>query len=221
MNKFYESQVEIMCDGQHFTNATAASERFFRFYFSHCTQPNEDTLFSLLESCHSLSDRVQKDVDIDFHEIPEYVALKALRNYFHHQNEMIHRVNLIPMGDYPIVTDLMAMCLVPRDIVEAAIEGVSARYRDNARMACETVFHWYGQIVNINPAVFNCSVKIFEALAERAVPVTGEAWSEFNASYQFEEDEGHDHFVDGRISTTAGDVDAVLNDIIRGANTAA
>lgn len=204
-----------MCDGQNFTNATAASERFFRLYFSHCTQPDEDTLFSLLESCHSLSDRLRNDVGIDFHEIPEYVALKALRNYFHHQNEMLHRVNLIPTGDYPIVTDLMAMCLVPRDIVDAAIESVMERHRNNARAACETVFHWYGQIVNINPAIFNCSVKIFEALAEHSVPVAGQAWSEFSSSYQREEEEGLRHYIDGRISTSAGSVDAVLSDIIR------
>ncbi len=208
-----------MCNGQNFTNATAASERFFRLYFSQCTQPNEDTLFSLLESFHSLSDRVKRDVEIDFHVIPEYVALKALRNYFHHQNEMLHRVNLIPAGDYPIITDLMSMCFVPRDIVDAAIEGVWERYRVNARAASESVFHWYGQTVNINPAIFNCSVKIFETLAEHSVPVAGQAWSEFSSSYQREEQEGLCHYIDGRISTTAGSVDTLLNDIICAANT--
>jgi hypothetical protein len=209
-----------MDDGHNFPNATAASERFFRLYVSHCTQPNEDTLFSLLEACHSLSDRLRNDVEIDFHDIPEYVALKALRNFFHHQNEMIHRVNLIPTGNYPIVTDLMSMCLVPRDIIDAAIDGVTARHRDGARSACEAVFHWYGQIVNINPAIFNCTVKIFEALADRSVPVAGDAWTAFNSSYQFEEENGHAHYIDGRISTAAGSVDAVLSDIIHSANAA-
>jgi hypothetical protein len=103
-------------------NVSAASERFFRLYQGHCRSPSRDTLFALLEAGHSLNDRLRISLGVDFFSIPEFTALKCLRNYFHHRQELRHIIRIIPVGDYPILTDLMILCLVPRDSVIAAID---------------------------------------------------------------------------------------------------
>ncbi|MER9881000.1 hypothetical protein [Mesorhizobium sp. M0118] len=194
-------------------NVSAASERFFRLHHTHCISPDRDTLFSLLEAGHSLNDRLKVGVDRDFFDVQEFAALKCLRNYFHHQQELRHLVRLIPTGGYPIMTDLMKLCLVPRGLVEAAIEKTTARYRNDARQACLGMFHWYGPVVNINPALFNFVVAAYERLKDRGVPLAGEAVEEFEASYQYEEENNLPHVVDGRLATSAGSIDDVLIDI--------
>jgi len=191
-----------------------ASERMFRFYATHCDDPNKDTLFSLLEAVHSLHDKFKSVVKQDFHGINEFLALKSLRNYFHHQEELLHEVKVIPIKDYPIITDLVIMCIVPRTIIDGAIDSTKKMFQGDARKACEDVFHWYGAVVNINPSLFNLVVKIYQQLREAGVPFTGEAVSLFEDSYNYEVENGHSHFIDGRLSTYAGNIDELLSDII-------
>jgi hypothetical protein len=195
-------------------NVGAASGRFFRLYHAHCVSPNPDTLFSLLEAGHSLNDRLKIGVDLDFFDVPEFTALKCLRNFFHHQQELRHVIRLIPIGNYPIVTDLMTLCLVPRDIVTAAIEETRGRRQEETRQACHDVFHWYGTVVNINPSLFNFVVLAYERLKNRSVPLAGEAVEEFEVSYRHEEENGLPHLVDGRLATLAGDINQLLTDIM-------
>ena len=197
-----------------FVNAGAASERFFRLYQQHCIRPNRDTLFSLLEAGHSLNDRLKKNAALDFFDFREFVALKCLRNYFHHQQELRHVVRLVPLGNYPLVTDLVTMCLLPHDIVDAAIKSTSPRHRGKTWQACQAVFHWYGPIVNINPCLFNFVVLAFERLTTGGIPLTGDAVEQFKASYRFEEENGFSHFVDGKLTTSAGSVSELLTNIM-------
>lgn len=194
-------------------NVSAASERLFRLYRAHCLSPDRDTLFSLLEAGHSLNDRLKVGADLDFFDAPEFTALKCLRNYFHHQQELRHVVRIIPIGNYPIVTDLMTLCLVPRDIVIAAISE-TRRYQGETRQACRSIFHWYGPVVNINPALFNFVVVAYERLNNRDVHLAGDAVEEFEASYRHEEEYDFPHFVDGRLSTSVGSIDDLLADIV-------
>lgn len=191
-------------------NVNTAAERFFRLYHAHCVSPDRDTLFSLLEAGHSLNDRLRVSAKLDFFDIPEFSALKCLRNYFHHHQELRHVVRLIPARDYPITTDLMLMCLVPRDAVGAAIDQTMERHRNEARQACENVFHWYGSVVNINPALFNFVVATYERLRDNGVSLAGDAVQEFENSYRYEKENDLPHKVDGRLFTAAGSVDAVL-----------
>ncbi|RUV28372.1 MULTISPECIES: hypothetical protein [unclassified Mesorhizobium] len=195
-------------------NASAAAERFFRLYHAHCVAPDRDTLFSLLEAAHSLNDRLQIREGFDFFDLQEFSALKCLRNFFHHHQELRHVVRLIPVGNYPVVTDLMILCLIPRDIVDSAVNETRGRHKEEARRACEAVFHWYGSVVNINPALFNFVVSAYERIKEADISVTGDAFREFESSYAFEEDHGHAHRVDGRLGTRAGDVGQLLADIM-------
>ncbi|WP_287260166.1 hypothetical protein [Mesorhizobium sp.] len=171
------------------------------------------TLFSLLEAAHSLNDRLKIGAAADFFDVQEFTALKCLRNYFHHQQELRHVVRLIPIGGYPITTDLMTLCLVPRDNVVAAIE-TTKRYQEETRQACQQMFHWYGPVVNINPALFNFVVAAYERLRNRGVPLAGEAVEDFEASYDHEEENNLPHFVDGKLATTAGSIDELLTEIV-------
>ena len=195
-------------------NVGAAADRLFRRFHTHCISPDNDSLFSLLEAGHSLNDRLKVGADLDFFDMAEFTALKSLRNYFHHQQELRHVVRLIPIGSYPIVTDLLFLCLVPNNIVEAAIEETAKRYREETRQACHGVFHWYGPAVNINPTLFNFIVLAYERLKERGVPLAGEAVEEFEASYRFEEENNFPHVIDGSLATSAGSIDELLADIL-------
>lgn len=191
-----------------------AAERFFRLYRSHCVTPDRDTLFSFLEAAHSLNDRLKIGHGVDFFDLQEFSALKCLRNFFHHHQEMRHVVRIIPVGDYPIITDLMVLCLVPADIVESAINETRGRHKEEARQACGAKFHWYGSVVNINPALFNFVVSAYERMKAAGLSLTGEALQEFETSYLYEESHGHSHYVDGRLATRAGDIDKMLADIM-------
>jgi hypothetical protein len=203
-----------MATATDLANVSAASERFFRLYHAHCIAPDRDTLFSLLGAGHSLNDRLKAAAGIDFLDFQEFVALKCLRNYFHHQQELRHVVRLIPIGDYPVITDLVVLCLLPKQIVDAAIEESSDRYRKETQQACENVFHWYDPVVNINPCLFNFVVLVYERLCVARIPLVGDAVEQFEASYRYEEAIGSSHFVDGILSTYAGNLNELLSDIL-------
>ncbi|WP_105438959.1 hypothetical protein [Neorhizobium sp. T25_13] len=191
-------------------NTAAASERFFRLYERHCIEPDEDTLFSFLEATHSLNDRLKVSANQDFFDVGQFAALKCLRNYFHHHQELRHFVALVPIGDYPVTTDLMDLCLVQRTSVEAAIEETMDRHKDATRRACQDFFHWYGPVVNINPCIFNFVVLAYERLRDAVIPLDGASIERFRESYNGEEKNDIPHLVDGRISTSAGNVDELL-----------
>lgn len=194
----------------NFANASAAAERLMRAYHSHCTAPDLDTLFRLLEAIHSANDRIQKAAGIDFIDVNEFLALKCLRNFFHHHDELRHTVRVVPVLGLPVITDLMFMCLVPRNLIEDAVDQAPPRFRDQTRAACEGAFHWYGKVVNINPCLFNFVVRAYERLEGAKVRISGVEADDFRRSYQFEADSGHSHFVDGQITTTVGDIDSLL-----------
>lgn len=192
-------------------NAAATAERLMRAYHNHCTAPDLDTLFGLLEATHSANDRLKKAVGIDFIDVPEFLALKCLRNFFHHHDELRHTVRVIPVAGLPIQTDLMFMCLAPRGLIDEAIGQAPERFVAQTQAACEYAFHWYGTIVNINPCLFNFVVHAYERLIGAGIQISGNEANDFRKSYDFEADAGHSHFVDGRISTTAGNIDRLLS----------
>jgi hypothetical protein len=193
------------------TSAAAAAGRLFRAYEQHCRLPGPDTLFDTLTAMHSLHDRLRNALDHDFHQIDEFVALKALRNFAHHQEEVRANVRVIPT---PAISDLAFLCIVRRDQVERAIENVDKRWRASTRVACDGKFHWYGQAVNINPCLFNFMVRAYELLMELKVLPPKEAVKSFEDSYRFEVEHGRSHFVDGRLASHAGEVEAVLSAVV-------
>ncbi|SNS98485.1 hypothetical protein [Tropicimonas sediminicola] len=194
-------------DDQAIRSASAAAGRLFRTYERHCIGPSSDTLFDLLTAMHSLNDRLQRAVGKDFHHVEEFVALKAIRNLAHHQEELRSNVRVIPA---PAYSDLAIMCILRRDQVERAIENSQERWRNEIRAACEAVFHWYGQAVNINPCVFNFMVKAYEEISEVGVRPAEEDIASFENSYRNEEAHGHSHFVEGILRAPAAEITGLL-----------
>lgn len=192
--------------GDEAASLDAAADRFFRFYAAQCTAPDEDTLFQFLNALHSLNDRMRV-VSANLFGSPNFVGLKALRNLFHHHTELIHRVRIIPTQEAPpLTTDLLVLCLVDRDLVERAAN--LPRERDPE--AVMNAFNWYGAIANIQPAIFNVAVDVFERINERGANPSSDAYRAFTASYEHEEEAGYAHRVTGDIRCHAGSVDEVL-----------
>lgn len=186
------------------TSLDAAADRFFRLYLAHCLRPDEDTLFNLLNAMHSLNDRLQKTCSTSLFASQSFMGLKALRNLFHHEDELIHEVRIIPFGKLPPVSmDLLSVCLVGRDLVERA-----AGSKDPA--AVTNAFRWYGGIADIEPAIFNMAVDAFEVLRVVGARPSSDAYRTFEAQYEAEEDEGRPHHVTGEIRCRAGDVEEIL-----------
>lgn len=196
------------------TDSARAAERFFRLYFQHCTAPDQDTLFNLLNAMHSLNDRLRQSLGADFFDIDEFIAMKALRNLFHHKQELVNEVKAIPIAeDMPIYSDLSVMCLAPRIL---ALQAIQEERRAENRPRIQSALKWYGDVVDINPAIFNFTVSAYEKLDALDVCMNGDAVATFEASYQFEEDQGHSHLVNGQIMCSAGDVDRILQGIYLG-----
>ncbi len=192
------------------SSAQTAAGRLFRVYERHCQEPGPDTLFEVLTAIHSLNDRLKKATGRDLHEIEEFIALKVLRNFAHHEEEVLANVRMIPV---PAYSDLFCMCIVRRDQVERAIENVKKKWRDGSRAACEAQFHWYGEAVNINPCLFNLVVRIYELLLTIEVFPPEEDVASMQESYEFEEAEGHSHYVGGRLTANVAELDAVLSQV--------
>lgn len=191
--------------------AEAAAGRIFRVYERHCVAPDLDTLHDLLNALHSLNDRLEKAVGHDLHDIEEFIAVKVLRNFTHHQEEVRANVRVVPT---PAQSDLMIMCVVRRDQVERAIQNVRGKWQPASRAACESRFHWYGDAVNINPCLFNLVVRVYEHINALGLSPPDEDVRSLSAAYSLEEEQGHSHFVDGRLTARAGDVEAILSRIV-------
>lgn len=188
-----------------------AAARLFRAYEAHSQSPGPDTLFLTLAAMHSLNDKLKKAQIKDYEDLEEFSALKALRNFAHHQDEIDANVRVIPS---PAVSDLAFLCLVRRDQVERAIETVSSKWRAVTRAACERRFHWYGVAVNINPCLFNFMVHAYEQLVAAGVKADPAAMEAFETSYQFETREGHPHLIDGHLAGPAGEIEHILTALV-------
>lgn len=192
-------------------SAAMAAARLFRAYEAHSRAAGPDTLFNTLTAMHSLNDKLKKADVQDFEHLEEFAALKALRNFAHHQDEIDANVRVIPS---PAVSDLAFLCLVRRDQVEQAIETVSRKWRAKTHAACESRFHWYGEAVNINPCLFNFMVHAYEQLVAAGVKRDPDSFEAFEASYQFEAREGHAHLIEGRMAGPAGRIEQMLAAIV-------
>lgn len=192
--------------------AASAADRYFRCYEAHCIKPDEDTLFNLFNALHSLNDKFRKHCETDFFSVNEFVALQALRNLFHHQAELLNEIRVVAAQDLPpLTTDLLFLCLVPRGLVETAISSVGAKRKTQDEPIIREVLKWYGNVVNINPCIFNFSVHVFEKSEALGLPLVSEGYESIKNSYEFELAEGHSHFVTGDIACHVGSVEEVLS----------
>jgi hypothetical protein len=191
---------------------TSAADRFFRAYARYCLELDEDSLFNLLDALHSFNDKLRKSGKGSLFGSSNFIALKALRNLFHHEAELLHEVKIIPTAGMPqIVTDLGVVCLVDAEVVKRAVSREKTEQQD----AIKEALKWYGKVVNIHPCVFNGAVDVFEVVVSADLAPKSESYQDFEASYCFEEISGHAHRVTGNISCAAGSVEAVLQAVFR------
>lgn len=196
------------------SSTLAATDRLFREYIEYLQNKSKDTLFRLLNALHSLADRLKTDHGQLFISIPEYLALKALRNHEHHGAEIKYVVREKSLGIGPFQTDVLFVCLISAADRNAAIEGDSKKkssFRDSDRSAFENSTINYADVVDINPCIFNCIVRIFEVLRNKGLGSTSEEFLLIQDSYEFEERNGHSHFVTGRIACHPCQVNGVID----------
>ena len=181
-------------------NIIPAVDRLFRTYYDYVQSASEDTLFPLLNALHSLDDRVATVHGRQFFSMPEYVALKALRNHFHHGGEVKYAVRVKPLSTVRLVSDLRDVCLVSAQDCEAAIKGARKQYQDETAQAFADTTKVYGTVIDINPCIFNVVVRIYEKLGTLGISGEGDAFREFQEQYNWETTNGYSHYVDGGIS---------------------
>lgn len=190
----------------------AATDRLFRDYGRHCEAPNEDTLFHFLNSLHSFSDKLKRHRPGGLHDSANFIGLKALRNLFHHEAELLSRICVVTDFVQPLYVELMRVCLVDRSLIEQAADGEKAQAKKQRRSPGDVIgaFRSYGQIFDIEPAIFNVAVDAYEAIKEIGVSPWSNAFQMFEASYEHEEEHGFQHRVTGAISSHVGNVSELL-----------
>lgn len=185
----------------------SAADRFFRGYHRHCVRPDEDSLFDQLNAIHSLNDKLKKLGKEDLFGSAPFAALRAFRNLFHHQSELLHEIKSIRVADVPnLSSDLAFVCLVRRELVDMAI-GREPSSRD----IISSALRWYGPVVDIEPCVFNAAVDVYESIEPLRLSLSSAAYHEFAESFDNETRQGREHHTRGEIVTAAGDVERVLS----------
>lgn len=189
-------------------NITPAIDRLFRSYMEYIEDTTSDTLFVLLTALHSLDDRIDKTHGRLFFAIPEYVVLKELRNESHHGREVRYVVAVKDIG-LPLTSDLIYVCLVSAADCAAAIERTPLKFRERVREAFTSTTRRYGEVVDINPCIFNCIVRIFEVLRVNGLEGKSAAFAELAGQYQWETVNEHSHYVTGAVRCLPNDVGRV------------
>lgn len=187
-----------------------AVDRFYRSYSKYLENYDEDTLFILLNSLHSLNDRLKTDHSLDLFDIEEFVVLKAVRNYIHHQDEMRNKLTSFPATKIkPIQTDLIFMCLIMKSDLDAAIEGIEKKYRKFHQEIIESTVHYYGSVVNLGPVIFNMAAKLMVFLDENDIKGSSEDFIRNHECMRFDIDNGHSITVSGRIYSDVNNVSKI------------
>lgn len=185
---------------------TPAIDRVFRTYHRYCTAFDEDSLFQLLTALHSLDDRLKPAHGRVLFAIPEYIALKALRNHFHHGAEIRNLIRFKSVAGLGLTTDLTTVCLIAFNDAIAAIKGTKKEFQAQTAEAMAATFKDWGIVVDINPCVANCVVKVFEALLALGLSGTAQEFFILKASYDHETRHGLPHYMTGAVCLRASDI---------------
>lgn len=190
-------------------------DRFYRSYSKYIESYDEDTLFILLNSLHSLNDRLKTDHSLDLFDIEEFVVLKAVRNYIHHQDEMSNKLTSFPATKIkPIQTDLMLMCLIMKSDLDEAIEGIHKKHRMAHKEIIESTVHYYGSVVNLGPVIFNMAAKLMVFLDKHNIKGSSEDFIKNYECMRFDIDNGHSITVSGRIYSHVNNVGKVEGSLL-------
>lgn len=94
--------------------AATAAARLFRSYVRHCALADDDALFDFLNALHSFGDKFGALGRPNLNPSQNFQALRALRNLYHHEAELLHSSRTIRVENVPaIASDLVTLCLIP------------------------------------------------------------------------------------------------------------
>lgn len=191
-------------------------DRFFRSYTKYLEDYDEDSLFVLLNSLHSLNDRLKSEYKVDFFDIDEFIVLKAVRNYIHHQSEMKNCLtSLSATKIMPIQTDLMFMCLIMKSDLDKSIAGITSKFRGSHKEIIENTVHYYGSVVNIGHVIFNMAAKLMVVLDQNGIKGKSDDYLRNYEGMVFDIENGHSITVSGRIFGHVNNVGEVENILLR------
>lgn len=188
--------------------------RLCRQYVRFLESPDEDALFDWSNALHSMHDRVPAAMKKRLFESDEFVALKALRNHFHHGGEVAHKVKPLAVKGLPVVSDLGILCLIDRSAAEAAIAAINKDYREREQPMARRALKWYGPCVNLYPAIFNLMAKVVLLTQEHDIAPDDEAFKRLAAAVAQDQANGYPVTVTGDIGCHAGSVDQVLRTLM-------
>ena len=195
-------------------DATTAVARLCRAYVAFLETPTEDALFNWSNALHSMHDRVPPAMRDALFKVDEFVAMKALRNHFHHGGEVPHRVKPLAIGNLPLVSDLDILCLIDRSAVETAIQAISPKFKATEQPMAERALKWYGPCVNVYPAIVNLMVHVVLLAQQHGVSPDDEAFKRLADAIAEDKANGYPVTVTGDIYCHAASVDAVLSGLM-------
>ncbi|WP_455294182.1 hypothetical protein [Vibrio parahaemolyticus] len=179
----------------------AEAKRFFKYYARFCQSPDSDDLRELLASAYSVNDKLRKAGMGNFFESKEFLSIKAIRNFFIHQAELLNETKSLPViSNVPISGDTNIVCLVPSERFELIKEASNEAANDSFN---ETMV-FYRDFVDIYPCIFNFGVKFYFFIKGLDFNLNTEEVLKLENSLEFERKNGYSHYIGGAISLPLG-----------------
>ena len=106
-------------------------------------------------------------------------------------------------------SDVQLLCLIPRKPLNYVLKNL----RSNFTKKCinNSVIE-YKNFVDIYPALFNLTVDLYFLVKKHSLIINGDHFRAISQAIRFEAENGHSHYIDGRIIMLDGtDIDDYLN----------
>lgn len=179
----------------------AEAKRFFKYYYRFCESPDSDDLRELLASAYSANDKLRKAGMGNFFESEEFLAIKAIRNFFIHQAELLNETKSLPViSEVPISGETNIVCLVPVERFKLIKEASN----ETANESLDKTMVFYRDFVDIYPCIFNFGVKFYFFIKDLDFNLDTEEVLNLENSLEFERENGYSHYIKGGISLPLG-----------------
>ena len=179
----------------------AEAKRFFKNYYRFCQSPDSDDLREVLASAYSANDKFRKAGLGDFIESVEFLSIKAIRNFFIHQAELLNEMKSLPlMSDILISGETSIVCLIPIERFELIKEASN----NMANESLDKTMIFYRDFVDIYPCIFNFGVQFYFFIKNLDLNLDTNEVFELENSLRFELENGYSHFIKGGISLPLG-----------------
>lgn len=197
-----------------------AVDRFYRNYSKYLNEYSNDSLYNLLNSLHSLNDKLKSDYQIDLFKMDEFITLKTIRNYLHHKGELVSKLTIVPITEeMSIRTDLAVMCLMTKKELDLTIiEIKNLSHRKEQQEKIYNTVHLYGDVVNIAHVIFNMAAKLMEFLSGHNIKGKSKEYDENYECYLFDTNNGYSITIDGKLYggiSFSGDIGNILMSLLK------